>query len=68
LFTIQAMQTNYPYPECEVCKDLGDCKHLDIALDGLGTPLPPEICQKPIDVMKATMKKRKKENGKHGIS
>ena len=51
---------NAPYPECEACKDLGDCKHVDIAQDGMGTILTPDNCPKPNKVMAATEKRRKR--------
>jgi hypothetical protein len=50
---------NYPYPECESCKSLEDCKHPDVAQDGYGSPLPPEVCPHPIETMRVTLKKRK---------
>lgn len=49
----------YPYAECENCKDLGDCRHPDVQVDGMGSVLPPDCCPKPIDVMKEAVKKRK---------
>jgi hypothetical protein len=49
-----------PFPECKNCKTLGDCKHPDVAMDMMGSPLPPPECNKPIDVMKETVKQRKK--------
>jgi hypothetical protein len=54
------METEYPYEECRTCKTLEDCVHPDIQMDGMGTPLPPDCCPHPIDIMKATLKKRKK--------
>ncbi len=48
-----------PYPECAACKTLGDCPHPDVAQDMMGSPQPPEVCLKPIDVMRDTLKKRK---------
>jgi hypothetical protein len=47
------------YPECEKCKDLGDCKHPDVADDLMGSVLPPNDCPRPMDIMKETTKKRK---------
>jgi len=55
------MKIEYPYPECETCKTLGDCKHPDVAEDGMGSPLPPSNCPKPMEVMKETVKKRKRK-------
>lgn len=48
-----------PYPECKNCKDIGDCKHPDVTMDGFSSPLPPEVCLRPIEIMKNTLKKRK---------
>ena len=53
------MKSENPYPECETCKDLGDCPHPEVAQDGMGTNMTPDCCPKPIEVMKATVKKRK---------
>ena len=53
-----------PYKECANCKDLGDCPKPDVATDGLGSPLPPDVCPRPMDIMKATNKKHKKK--RHG--
>ena len=62
------MKTDNPYPECESCKDLGDCPHPDIAQDMMGSPLPPSECLKPMEIMKNSVKKRKLKNYKHGLS
>ncbi len=62
------MRNEYPYPECATCKTLCDCKHPDVALDGLGSPLPPDVCPRPIEIMRETEKKRKKmREGLHEI-
>ena len=53
------MTYDNPYPECEWCKDLGDCPCPDVANDGLGSMMCPDNCPKPILVMKATLKKKK---------
>jgi hypothetical protein len=53
-------ESDYPYSQCEKCKDIGDCPAPDLTMDGMSSPLPPEVCLKPIDVMNATLKKRKK--------
>jgi hypothetical protein len=54
-----------PFPECENCKTLLDCKHVEVTDDMMGSPLPPESCLKPMDIMKNTLKLRKgiKGNG-----
>lgn len=56
------MNTEAPYKECESCKTINDCPHPDVAIDGLGTPLPPDCCLKPMDVMRETQKLKKKHN------
>jgi hypothetical protein len=53
-------EDNNPYPECVKCKDLGDCPHPDIEMNCLGTPMCPDCCPRPIDIMKETLKKRKR--------
>jgi len=53
------MKTSNPYKECDTCKDLGDCPQPEVARDGMGSPLPPDVCPRPIEVMNATLKKRK---------
>ncbi len=53
------MESDLPYPECEDCKDLGDCPHPEVENNLMGTPMTPECCPKPIDVMKATLKRKK---------
>jgi hypothetical protein len=56
-------ESSNPYPECEKCKTLADCPHPEVAQDLMGSPMPPEVCLKPIDVMRETLKTRK-----HGVS
>jgi hypothetical protein len=65
------MRNKEPYPECKTCKDLGDCKHPEIAEDMLGSPLPPDNCPKPIEIMINTLKKKKIKFSQylnHGLS
>jgi len=57
-------ESDYPYPECESCKTIADCKHPDVTMDGLSSPMPPEVCLRPIDVMAETLKSRKKRNAR----
>jgi len=57
------MKVEHPYPECSTCKTLEDCKHPDVVDDGMGSPLPPNDCPRPMDIMKATLKKHKKRRG-----
>lgn len=49
-----------PYPECEHCQDLLDCKHVDVLRDGLGSPMPPDNCKRAVEIMKLTYKKHKR--------
>lgn len=53
------MNSDDPYWECEWCKDLGDCPYPEVAQDGMGSPMCPECCPRPIEIMKATLKKKK---------
>ncbi len=48
-----------PYSECGNCKTIDDCKHAEIALDDMGTALPPDNCPKPMVVMRRTLNRRK---------
>jgi len=57
-------ESDYPYKECESCKTIADCPHPDCDNDMLGSPMPPEICLRPIEVMNETLKSRKKRNGR----
>jgi hypothetical protein len=50
---------NHPYKECFGCKTLEDCPHPDVVNDGLGSPFIPDCCPRPMEVMKATLKKHK---------
>lgn len=54
-----------PYPECESCKTLDDCKHKDLPLDEAGLLMPPDVCLKAIEVMRHTLHKRKFERYKN---
>lgn len=53
------MENDNLYPECEWCQNLGNCPHPDVAQDMMGTPLCPDNCPKPNQIMKATLKKKK---------
>jgi len=58
------MEKNNPFKECETCKTLADCKHVNVAQDMMGTPMPPDNCPKPIEVIRQTLKlKKQKRNG-----
>jgi hypothetical protein len=62
------MEKENPFPECIDCKDLGDCPSPEVAQDLMGSPLPNSACPKPLDIMKATVKKRRLKNYKYGLS
>jgi len=63
------MDEKLPYPECKLCVVLDDCPHPDIEDNEFGTPMPPEACPRPIDVMNKTFKKHKLNKSKyHGHS
>lgn len=47
------------YPECEKCRVLDDCPAPEIADNMLGSPLPPNGCPRPMEVMRRTVKKHK---------
>jgi hypothetical protein len=49
-----------PYHACESCQDLGDCPYPEVADDMMGSDLCPDVCPRPIEIMAATLKKRKK--------
>jgi len=53
------LKDDLPYVECKFCRTLDDCKHVDKPTDGLSMGLPPDICPKPINVMRRTVKKHK---------
>ncbi len=48
-----------PYPECEKCQELGDCKHPDVTMDGFSSPMPPDNCPKGMEILKKLYNKRK---------
>lgn len=52
-------ENSLPYKNCKTCKTLGDCHNLVIAEDMMGSPLPPDVCLKPIEIMTNTLKARK---------
>lgn len=51
--------TDWLFEECEECGTLADCPHPEVANDMMGSPLPPEGCPKPIEVMRDTLKIKK---------
>jgi hypothetical protein len=53
-------QTN-PYPECEKCKTLGDCPYRVVLDDGMGSVMPPSDCNRFTDVLRETVKERKRK-------
>ena len=56
---VKKMEKSYPYPQCVNCKVLDDCPHPDLSDGELSLPMIPDECPKPIQVMKATLKKHK---------
>ncbi len=54
---------DFPYPECENCWTLADCKHAEKGI-GLESELPPDNCPKPMVIMRRTMHKRKLDRNK----
>ena len=52
-----------PYPECEKCRTLADCKHVEKGI-GLESELPPDNCPQPMAIMRRTMHKRKLDRNK----
>lgn len=58
------MKSEDPYKECANCKTLGDCPHPDVEENCLGTPMCPDCCPRPIEIMKETLKKRKERKCK----
>ncbi len=53
------MKVDDPYKECAKCKEIGDCPHPDVSDDMMGSPMPPDVCMRPIEIMNSTLKKRK---------
>ena len=54
------LKNDFPYPECKTCKDLGDCKHVELTDDGFSTPFTPDNCPKSNKIMAETEKRRRK--------
>jgi len=49
-----------PYPQCDKCRTLEDCPCPDLGDENqMSLPMIPDICPKPIIIMKATLKKHK---------
>ena len=55
-----ARKTDYPFEDCKLCSGLECCPEPDVLEDGLGSPVPPDCCPRPIDILK-TLKKRRDE-------
>jgi len=53
------MKHELPYKECATCEVLDDCPCPDVSEIGLSLPMPPDVCPKPIEVMKMTREKHK---------
>lgn len=52
-------ENSHPFKECKACKTLGDCHNPDVAEDMMGSPLPPDVCLKPIEIMANTLRAKK---------
>ena len=50
---------DFPYEACKTCKTLGDCPCPEVIEDGMGSPLPPESCPRPLEIMRDTTKMKK---------
>ncbi len=48
-----------PYDECATCKTLADCPYPDVQDDMFGSPMPPDVCPKPIEIMAHTLRREK---------
>jgi hypothetical protein len=48
-----------PFLECNLCRTLDDCKHVDKTSDDIITWLPPNECPKPFIIMRRTTRKWK---------
>jgi len=53
------MKSDYPYKECITCKTIADCPHPDVEDNMMGTPMPPDVCARPIEIMANTERARK---------
>lgn len=56
---VKKMEESYPYKECSTCQSLDDCPHPDLSDGQLSLPMIPDECPRPIEIMKATLKKHK---------
>ena len=54
----------YPYPECKLCRTVDDCKHADKPEGEFHIPMPPDNCPKPINVMRRTLRKYKRNENR----
>ena len=53
------IEIKYPYPECETCQVLDDCPCPQISDNPFCSPMPPDNCPFPIEIMKRTIKKHR---------
>lgn len=53
------MEESYPFNECKNCKTIADCPHPDVEDNFFGTPMPPDSCLKPFEIMHNTTKKER---------
>jgi len=54
---LNMLKSEYPYKECKTCKDLSDCPEPEVGDGAMSLPMIPDCCPRPIDIMKATLKK-----------
>jgi hypothetical protein len=56
-----------PYPQCATCTCIEDCPHPDAEADMiLSLPLPPDVCPRPMDILRTKRKDRRKKNENNG--
>lgn len=53
--------TDHPFPDCNHCKTIEDCPHPDVDTNFFGSPLPPDCCLRPWEIMRNTEKEQKKK-------
>jgi hypothetical protein len=56
---MKMIKEEYPYNECSKCKTIADCPHPDVELDGMGSPIPPDVCPHFMDIMKSISKEQR---------
>jgi|WetSurSiteA1Bulk_404760.scaffolds.fasta_scaffold26712_3 hypothetical protein len=55
------MKEEFPYSTCSMCRTLDDCPYKIKTDNELSSYLPPDDCPHPLNVLRRTMRKRKKE-------